>query len=124
MQYSLLIYSAEGFFERLPQDEQDRVMQGHHDLQATLAGRGDFSSVKLMGTSSAITLQPTEPGRDGPPIVKDGPFAETKERLMGFYTFDADSLEEATALASKIASPYVRLEIRPVAWAGGILSAE
>lgn len=124
MQYSLLIYGAEGIFERLNPEEQDRIMQGHYDLQAELAQRGNFTSAKLMGTNSAITLQPASLEHDGPPIIKDGPFAETKERLLGFYTFDADSLEEATTLAAKLVTPYVRLEIRPVGWTGGLLSTE
>ncbi|NIB41752.1 YciI family protein [Pseudomaricurvus alkylphenolicus] len=121
MQYSLLIYGSEGIYERLCEEEQQQIMQGHYDLQAVLAERGEFSSAKLMSTTSAVTLQPTQAVAQ-PALVKDGPFAETKERLLGFYTFECDTLDDAIELANKLSSPYVRLEVRPVDWAGGVLA--
>lgn len=120
MDYSILIYAMDGSFDRLPQEQQDDVIQGHRDLQAALEEKGAFGSAKLMPTSSAVTLKPAmELGQK--PTVIDGPFAETKERFLGFYVADFESLDEAISFAGTISSPYVTLEIRPVAWAGGTL---
>ncbi|MEP0519576.1 MAG: YciI family protein [Hyphomicrobiales bacterium] len=120
MDYSILIYGTEGTYDRLPQEQQEEVMAGHIALQEALREKGAFGSARLMPTSNAVTLKATsEIGQK--PTIMDGPFAETKERFLGFYVADFDSLEEAISFAEHIVSPYVTLEIRPVAWAGGTL---
>lgn len=122
MLYSILIYATEGAFDRLPREKQDDVMQSHRDLQAKLKERGDFGTAKLMPTSHAVTMKPpAEAGEK--PLVIDGPFAETKERFMGFYVADFASLDEAIEFSETIMNPTVSIEIRPVDWAGGTLSA-
>ncbi len=76
-----------------------------------------------MPVSSAVTLTPpTEVGQA--PLVVDGPFAETKERFLGFYAAEFASLEEAIEHAEYLSTPYVRIEVRPVQWAGGVLADE
>lgn len=120
MHYSILIYGVEGVSNRLSPEEQEELIQGHRDLQEALAARGNYGTVRLMPTSNAVTLKPTTDAGQKP-LVIDGPFAETKEQLLGFYIADFDALDEAITFAERIASPYVRLEVRPVAWAGGIL---
>ncbi len=123
MQYSILIYGADGAFDSLSQEQQDEIMKGHHELQAALRKKGDFATAKLMPTSNAVTLKP--PAEQGQkPLVVDGPFAETKERFLGVYIADFETLDEAIELASHISSPIVSLEIRPVSWAGGLLGSE
>lgn len=120
MDYSILIYGTEGTYDRLPQDQQDEVMSAHVELQDALRKKGAFGSARLMPSSNAVTLKATtEMGQK--PTIMDGPFAETKERFLGFYVAEFESLDEAVSFAEKISSPYVSLEIRPVAWAGGTL---
>lgn len=120
MLYSILIYTVEGAFDRLPKEKQGEVFKSHNDLQAILKERGSFGTAKLMPTSHAVTLKPTTDIGEKP-LVIDGPFAETKERFMGFYVADFASLDEAIALAEMIMTPSVSIELRPVAWAGGSL---
>ncbi len=123
MDYSILIYGVEGTFDRLPPEKQEEAMQGHYELQAALQKRGAYATAKLMPTTSAVTLRPvTEFGQK--PTLMDGPFAETKERFLGFYVARFDSLEEAISFGERISSPYVSIEIRPVAWAGGLLGEQ
>lgn len=122
MLYSILIYSVEGAFDQLSKEQQEEVFKGHNDLQAVLSERGAFSTAKLMPTSHAVTLKPTADMGEKP-LVIDGPFAETKERFLGFYVADFASLEEAISLTEMIVTPYVTLELRPIAWAGGNLAA-
>ena len=123
MMYSILIYGEAGVFEQLPQAAQDQVMAGHQALQAALGARGSFASVKLMPPSSAVTLTASaEP--EAPPLVIDGPFAETKESFLGFYAAEFEDLDDALTHARMISSPFARLEVRPIAWAGGVLAAE
>lgn len=121
MDYSILIYGIEGTYDRLPKEHQDEVMAAHVSLQEALREKGAFGSARLMPSSNAVTLKATtELGQK--PTIMDGPFAETKERFLGFYVAEFESLDEAISFASRISSPYVSLEIRPVAWAGGTLS--
>ena len=120
MNYSILIFAPDSVFERLPQEEQDAYMQSHRDLQAELAAQGKFATARLMPASHAVTVKPTA-GPNQKPLVVDGPFAETKEHFMGFYIVDCDRLEEAIDMASRLATPHNHIEVRPVAWAGGVL---
>lgn len=120
MMYAITIYGEAGTFESLPQEKQDQVMSGHHALQDALQDRGDFISIKLMPPSSAVTLDPA-PSAQQEPLIVDGPFAETKESFLGFYAAEFADLEEALAHARMISSPVARLEVRPIAWAGGAL---
>jgi hypothetical protein len=71
------------------------------------------TSLRLLPTTAATTLRKSQE----PPLVIDGPFAETKEQLLGFYLIDVDDLEDALAVARELASanPGGAYEIRPVA---------
>jgi hypothetical protein len=70
-------------------------------------------SLRLLPTTSATTLRKTQE----PPLVIDGPFAETKEQLLGFYVLDVAGLEEALEVARELAAanPGGAYELRPVA---------
>ena len=83
MLYSILIYAAEGVFDRLPPDEQEAILQRHRDLQAKLAARGAFAVARLMPVSNAVTLKPT-PDAAGKPLVVDGP-------IGGFAPFPSET---------------------------------
>lgn len=122
MMYAITIYGEAGVFENLPEDKQARVMSGHQALQDMLKDRGDFVSVKLMPPSTAVTVEPATKA-DQAPLIVDGPFAETKESFLGFYAADFDTLEDALEHARMISSPIARLEVRPIAWAGGAISS-
>ena len=121
MIYAITIYGEPGVFEALPKERQDEVLAGHGTLQAALRARGDFVSMKLMPPTAAVMVEPAKtPG--AAPLITDGPFADTKENFLGFYAADFKDLDEALDHARMISSPIARLEVRPVDWAGGLLS--
>ncbi|WP_299987860.1 YciI family protein [uncultured Ruegeria sp.] len=123
MIYAITIYGEAGVFEALPKDRQDEVMSGHGALQAALRDRGEFVSMKLMPPTSAVMVEPATAAGLAP-LITDGPFSETKENFLGFYAADFKDLDEALEYAKMISSPVARLEVRPVAWAGGAISSE
>ena len=110
MRYLLQIYSAGMIdaFERLPADEQQAIREELRELE------------RLPGVVGAARLQPVETAttvrvRNGKATITDGPFAETKEQLAGFYLVEARDLNEALQIAAKI--PPARegsVEVRPV----------
>lgn len=123
MFYAITIYGEAGVFEALPEERKDEVMSGHRALQAALEERGDYVTMKLMPPTSAVMVEPA-PSADQKPLITDGPFAETKENFLGLYAADFKDLDEALEYAKLISSPVARLEVRPVAWAGGVISSE
>ncbi|WP_170431741.1 YciI family protein [Ruegeria arenilitoris] len=123
MIYAITIYGEPGVFEALPKDRQDEVMSGHGALQSALTDRGEFVSMKLMPPTSAVMVEPSRV-EGAAPLITDGPFAETKENFLGFYAADFKDLDEALEYAKMISSPVARLEVRLVAWAGGVISSE
>jgi hypothetical protein len=92
-----LIYGDEAGWESLTEEEGKIVDAKHRKFQES-AGSKIVGGAELASTRSATTVRV----RDGQTIVTDGPFAETKEQLGGFYLLDCDSLDEATQLAAKI----------------------
>jgi hypothetical protein len=109
MQYALLIYSKPDELEALSQQEQEAVSREYwaiRDEPGVVGGAG----LQPVETATTIRLQ------DGQTLVTDGPFADTKEIFAGFYLLEADDLDQATKLATRI--PAVRMggavEIRPV----------
>ena len=121
MQYAILIYANEGFFERLPQDEQDAVMDHHRQLQAEHGGKGTLGAVaKLMETSAAMTVRK----RGDSVLVLDGPFAETKEQLLGLYILECSSMDDAIEQAKKLPQGVAAYEVRPVGWGGGTIAED
>lgn len=121
LKYSILIYGSEAVTERLSAEARAALLEGHRALQAELARRGGFATAQLMPTTSAVSLRQASPTKAATPIVTDGPFADTKEQFLGFYVAEFVSLDEALALSAMIASTHVTLEIRPLAWVGGVL---
>ncbi len=121
MLYSMLIYAAEEVIDQYPEEEREALIQTHRDFQASLSERDGFVAVQLMPSATALTLKPTA---KGPPIVVDGPYAETKEKFVGIYLFKADDLAAAQATVSNMVHPFTVIEIRPIQWAGGDLDFE
>ena len=113
MLYSVLIYDSEALVEGLSPDQHQERLQRHIALQAQLRQEDDLRPVaRLMPTSAAVTLKPG----DKAPLVIDGPFAETKEQLLGFYIMECASLEEAVERAGRLPLHSGALEVRPIAW--------
>ncbi len=123
MMYAITIYGEPGVFEQLSPARQEDVMSGHRALQAALGARGEYVSVKLMPPATSVTVEP-KVAPDQSPLIVDGPFAETKESFLGFYAAEFVDLDDALEHARMISSPIARLEVRPIAWAGGATSTE
>ena len=122
MLYSILIYDSEALVDALSEEENAARIKRHVALQEALRSEGRLGPVaRLMPTTTAVTL-----GREAEEdVVVDGPFAETKEQLVGFYVFDCDSLEDAIRAAQALPLDSGALEIRPIGWyEHGQLSAE
>lgn len=116
MYYAILIYGVEGVYDRLPETQKQVFMKKHNDLQAELSEQGALGPVvRLIGTSSAMTLRK----QGDSVVVTDGPFAETKEALLGLYVVEAETIEAALEQAKKLPIDIGSVEVRPVGWAGG-----
>ena len=113
MLYSILCYESEGLAAGRTKQEDDAMMVRLRNVQQKLKAEGKLGPVaRLMPTTTATHIRA---GKD--PVVIDGPFAETKEQLLGFYVLDCLSLEEAIEAAKDLAreKPHGTLEIRPIA---------
>jgi len=114
MLYALLCYNDEDVVWSWTKEQDEAVMGRIHQVREKLIREGKLGpSLRLLPTTAATTLRKS--GTD--PVVIDGPFAETKEQLLGFYILDVEGLEEALAIARELgeANPGGSYEIRPVA---------
>jgi hypothetical protein len=111
MLYAFLCCHDEAVVNGWTKEQDDAVLAKRGRVTEKLAARGKLGpAVRLMPTTAATTVRM---GRD--PVVLDGPFAETKEALLGFYLIDCDSLEEAIDIAQQIGrDENVVFEVRPV----------
>lgn len=115
MQYAILCYHSEDVVCSWSQEEDAAVMARLKIVQEKLARDGRLGPVaRLMPTTAATTLRK----HTDPPLVIDGPYAETKEQLLGFYIVDCDTLDHAIDVARDLAqaNPGGAYEIRPVAY--------
>ena len=113
MQYAILCYHDEKVTCAWTRQEDDAVMAKLGVVMEKLVKQGKLGPVaRLLPTTAATTLRKDRE----PPIVIDGPFAETKEQLLGFYIVDCASLEEALEITRELgqANPGGAYEIRPV----------
>src|ERR1700730_9906600 len=112
MLYAILCYNLEAVVNAWSKEKDNAVMSEHEAVLRTLAAEGKLGPVaRLMPTTAATTLLA---GRK--PAVTDGPFAETKEQLLGFYVLDCSTLEEAIEAARGLINETGSLEIRPIRW--------
>lgn len=115
MKYMLLIYGDE---QALDVDERDKCYDESAQLARDLNASGQYlgaSPLHLTSTATSVRV------RDGKRLVTDGPFAETREQLGGYYLIDAADLDEAIDIAARI--PGVRwgtVEVRPVVEIAGL----
>src|ERR1700689_3957915 len=112
MLYAILCYHDEDFVGSWTQDQDAAVMAKLAVIHEKLKKDGRLGPVaRLLPTTAATTLR-----KEDPPLVLDGPFAETKEQLLGFYVVDCKNLDEALDVARDLgaANPGGAYEIRPV----------
>ena len=114
MRYMMLVYSTEPP-EGLSQDEQEQIRAGHRRVMEEAGKRGVLENAEpLASTSSATTVRM----REGTAMITDGPFAETKEHLAGYYILECENLDEAIEWAAKIPTKCRGgegcIEIRPL----------
>ena len=112
MQYMMLIYGQEGGFDDLSQEARDAGMQEWFAYTQQMKEAGVMvAGDGLLPTSAATSVQV----RDGKDFVTDGPFAETKEALGGYYLMEVPSVDEAIAWAKRCpGAQYGTIELRPV----------
>ncbi len=110
MQYMLLIYHNEK--NRMSPAEESAMLQDYMTFTQDIVKSGKFKAGdRLEATANATTVQV----RNGKSITIDGPFAETKEQLGGYYLVEAKDLDEALAIAAKIpGARHGSIEVRPV----------
>ena len=112
MQYMLLIYSTEDAWDELGEDERQKLYGEYGKLSEDLRAQGKHVSAnELQPVATATSVRV----REGETLVTDGPFAETKEQLGGYYLIEAEDLDEALAWAARIpSSRHGTVEVRPV----------
>jgi hypothetical protein len=111
VEYVLLIYGEESSWSGLPPDEQRAFYEEYFALARDLRAQAKLRSSNELHSVAAAT---TVAVRDGETLVSDGPFAETKEVLGGYFVIEAESLDEAIDWAARIpAARRGRVEIRP-----------
>lgn len=112
MQYIFLIYGNETADRGTSPEEQAKGMQEWTDYTQWLKDKGYYASGDaLHPTSDATTVRV----RDGKTLTTDGPFAETKEQLGGYYVVDCPSLDEAIDASARMpVGPDGSVEIRPI----------
>ena len=113
MQYAILCYHDENVVTSWTKEHDDAVMEKIFAVMDRKAKEGKLGpSARLLPTTAATTLK----GDREKPLVLDGPFAETKEQLLGFYIVNADSLDEVLDFARELGevNPGGTYEVRPV----------
>ncbi len=112
MLYAILAYHVEALVQSWTPEEDAALMTELHKVHGRLTEEGHLGPAARLGaTANAVTLR--GPGRGE---VLDGPFAETKEHLLGFYVLDVETLDAAIEAARdlRLANPSAVYEIRPV----------
>jgi hypothetical protein len=112
MQYLLLIYGNEAHWATLSETERNAVSGEYTQFTKSIAQSGHLrggNELKEISTATTVRM------RDKKRLVTDGPFAETKEQLGGYYLVEAKHLDEAIGLAARIPSArWGSIEVRPI----------
>ena len=114
MQYLLLIYDSEKEFGAMSKEKADSILSGYFRFTESIKASGKYvGSNRLQPVANATTVRV----RNGKVATTDGPFAETREQLGGYYLIDARDLDEALKIAAQVPSAQTGcIEVRPV-WA-------
>ncbi len=112
MLYSILISGPEDRVADWTPDETAAVLDRHAQLRAELQAEGRLGPVLRLAPAATSTTRIT----GAPLVVSDGPFAETKEQLMGIYVVDCATRADAEAVARRLAFDGASFELRPIDW--------
>jgi hypothetical protein len=112
MQYLLLIYDPEKTWATMPEAERNQMFGEYMTFTNDIKASGHYrAGDALQPTHTATTVRV----RDGKTSTTDGPFAETREQLGGYYLIEAKDLDEATRIAARIPSARIgSIEVRPI----------
>src|SRR5271170_1781511 len=112
MQFLLLIYGVEANFAKMNPQDLASMVEEYGKFTQEIAKSGHYrGGERLKPVAAATTVRV----RDGKRVTTDGPFAETKEQLAGFYMIDANDLDEAIAVAARIPGARIgSIEVRPI----------
>jgi hypothetical protein len=112
MQYMLLIYGDENAWNTMSGEQMAEVMEAYNAYSKELAAAGVLrGGSELAPVATATTVRV----RNGKPLLSDGPFAETREQLGGYYLIDVPTLDEAVQWAAKVPSAlFGSIEVRPL----------
>ena len=112
MKYILLIYDDEQSLAKLTEAEVKQIMGEYRKFSESIQASGNYlAGSQLQPTSNATSVRV----RDGKRLITDGPFAETREQLGGYYLIEAKDLDAAIAIAEKIPSSRIgTIEVRPL----------
>lgn len=112
MRYMLMIYSNEADEAKMAPADMGKLMEDYGTFTEELIGSGAMEGAeRLQPISSATTIRV----RDGKTVTTDGPFAETKEQIGGYYLIEAADLDAAIAWAAKVPTArYGSVEVRPI----------
>ena len=104
-----MIYTKPGAYEALP-DQERQTVSGEYMAVSRDSRCVDGAQLQPVTTATTVRVQ------DGRTLTTDGPFADTKEVLGGYYVFDAGNLDEAIELASRVPATWMggAVEVRPV----------
>lgn len=121
MKYLLLCYDNQLAWDNMSQGEQQRIIGGVCRVLEEIKATGHYlSSSPLHPVATAKSVRV----RNGKPLVTDGPFAETREQLGGYFLIEAKNLDEAIGIAARLpGSPTHAIEIRPVMEIPGLPTA-
>ena len=112
MNYLLLIYTNEAETLALGEAGLKKMSEEYTDFTKSIVQAGHFKAgdrLKPVSTASTVRV------RNGKAAITDGPFAETREQLGGYYMIDAKNLDEATAIAARIpGARWGSIEVRPI----------
>ncbi|GGK39566.1 YciI family protein [Nocardia camponoti] len=108
--YLALIYGDETYRATMSAEDGAEIFAGHMAFQE-IAGDAHIGGHPLQPSNMATSIRHDA---DGKAVITDGPFAEAKEALGGYYVIEAPDLDAAIALASKIPAPHGGIELRPI----------
>ena len=117
MKYLLLVHHNEENFAKFSEATREEMLAESVQLTHRLDANGQYLSASPLHPTSTATIVRV---RDGKPFVTDGPFAETREQLAGYFLIDAKDRDEAIAVATRIPGARIgTVEVRPVKGSGG-----
>jgi len=120
MKYMLLVYHNEQSFAELGEATHVQMLEESIRLAHKITSGGQYLAAPLQPTSTATCVQV----RDGKHRVTDGPYAETKEQLAGYFLIDAKDLDQAIGIAAQVPGARIgTVEIRPVRDVPGLPTA-